>query len=522
MPHRLLACLAAFAIVLVPLPLSAQGRGAGRTAPTEQATPPAANPSATDGAAVTADAVTRHSIEVGGKPLAYTATAGSLPLRDGEGKHLGDMFYVAYVQEGGQEGGAAAERPITFAFNGGPGAASAYLQLGAMGPRVIVFPPGGGMPASAVKLADNPDTWLPFTDLVFVDPIGTGFSRGVGSQGDIAKNFWGVRQDVNAMAAFIRLYLTRNGRMLSPKFLVGESYGGFRAARLAKQLRNERGIALFGIVMVSPALEFSLTWANPYDPLPWSFLLAAYSATRLAVETGDPPSSASLAETERFALGDYLTGIVSGPKDPAAADRLYRETARLTGLPVETVAHYRGRVPVDAFIRAAAPGEGKIASRYDATVAGLDPYPESARPRGADPILTASIAPFTTAFTAYARDELNYRSEQSYGLLEGEVSGHWQWREGERGQGYAGSMEALHEARAADPALKVMIAHGVSDMVTPYLASRYLIDAMPPLADARPIDLKLYRGGHMMYTRPDARAALAADAKALYEPAPPR
>ena len=508
MSHRFLACLAAIALALSPLPLSAQGRGGGQSASPEQAAPRPAP----EGSSLPADAVTRHTMNIDGKPLAYTATAGTLPVTDSDSKHLGDIFYVSYVQDGA----SAADRPITFAFNGGPGAASAYLHLGAMGPRVIVFPSNGGMPASEVKLADNPDTWLPFTDLVFVDPIGTGYSRGVGSQNDIAKNFWGVRQDVNAMAAFIRLYLTRNGRMLSPKFLVGESYGGFRAARLAKQLRNERGIALTGVVMVSPALEFSLTWGNQYDPLTWSFLLAAYSATR---QGEAQPSPASLAEAERFALGDYLTGLVSGPRDPAVAAKLYQEAARLTGLPLETVTRYRGRVPVDVFIRSGL-GEGRIASRYDATVAGLDPYPESARPRGSDPILTASIAPFTTGFTAYARDELNYRNEKSYGLLEGEVSGHWQWREGERGQGYAGSMEALHEARAADPKLKVMITHGVSDMVTPYLASRYLIDAMPPLPEARPIDLKLYRGGHMMYTRPDARAALTADAKALYEAKP--
>jgi len=278
-------------------------------------------------------ASTRHEIRIGGRVLSYGATAGTLAIRDAKGERKADIFHVAYRLDGADP----ARRPIAFAFNGGPGAASAYLHLGALGPRALVFAPDGGIPAPPVQLIDNPDSWLPFTDLVFVDPVGTGYSRAGDGSDDANKAFWGVRQDVEAMAAFIRVYLAHAERTRSPVFLVGESYGGLRAAVLAHHLHTTQGIAVSGVVMVSPALEFSLIYGDDYQPLTWALRLPSFYATVLQTRQGVTPAQlpAALAEAERFALGDFLTGLVSGPTDPARAPRavpgrgaLYRPAAR--------------------------------------------------------------------------------------------------------------------------------------------------------------------------------------------------
>ncbi|MBI3514465.1 MAG: peptidase S10, partial [Proteobacteria bacterium] len=420
-----------------------------------------------------------------------------------------DVFYVAYTLNGQD----AATRPITFAFNGGPGAASAYLHLGTMGPRVLAFGEEPESLSTVRRLIDNPDTWLDMTDLVFVDPVGTGYSRGIGSDDEVAKQFWGVKQDIEAMAAVVRLFLTRSGRLGSPKYLVGESYGGFRAARLADFLHTQQGIAINGAVLVSPVLEFETLRSGPYSPMTWALRLPSYAAT--ALEAEGRLSLENLAEAERFALGDYLTALASGPRDPALAGRINDRVATLTGLPRELVERLNARIPVNVFNKEFRRADGRVLSSYDASVSIVDPYPNSVTARGGDAILQGTIAPLTTGFVAYARDALGYRTDLPYRLLNGEVGGKWDWRSG-GGPGPAGSLDELREALALNPRLRIVVAHGMTDLVTPYFASRFLIDQLPKLGDAARVTLKLYPGGHMMYLRPGSRGRLHQDALELY------
>lgn len=479
-----------------------------------------AKPAATTSAAtMPADVTTHHTLKLGDRTLNYDAVAGSLPLTDTKGEHKADVFYVAYTLPGAQ----AASRPITFAFNGGPGAGSAYLQIGALGPRVLEVGDAPAAPNPSARLVDNPETWLDLTDLVFVDPVGTGYSRGVGSEDDVAKEFWGVKQDVEAMAAFVRLYLTRTSRLASPKFLVGESYGGFRAARLTNMLLGDPGgVAITGAFLISPVLEFETMNMSAYEPLGWALGLPSYAATKLEADGKLTPEA--LTDVERFALGDYLTALAGGSRDEATAKRIDAAVAGFTGLPLELVTRLEGRVPMNVFVKEFRRADGRLISRYDGSVSAADPYPASVTPRGGDAILRATIAPFTSAFVDYARDELGFRTDLSYRLLSEQVGHRWDWRSAMSGSfgggGYVGSLDELREALALNPQLRVVVAHGMTDLITPYFASRFLIDQLPKMGDTPRVKLLLYPGGHMMYLRAASRALLHRDAGALYRAVP--
>jgi carboxypeptidase C (cathepsin A) len=455
-----------------------------------------------------ADAVTHHAITAGGQELRYTATAGSLPLRNEKGEFRAEIFYTAFVLDGVAD---PARRPITYAFNGGPGAASAYLDIGALGPRAIDFGPEGALPPAASRVADNPDTWLPFTDLVFIDPVGTGYSRATSDEA--AKHYWGVREDLEALGRIIQLHATKADRLTSPIYLVGESYGGFRAARLAHQLATDFGINPAGVLLISPAIDFALMTDNPIEVLPWALRLPTYAAVTLTAE--GPVKPEALAAAERYALGPYLTALAAGPTDAAAAEPVYREVARLTGIDESTVARWRGRVPLGAYLKEAHRAESRVVSRYDGTVTVPDPRPWSDHVRD-DPILAAATAPFTRAFTAYARDELGFKTDLPFELLNGEVGHNWNWHEGGNGWDTAvGASEELAAAMTLEPKLRLLIAHGITDLQTPYMMSRYVADHLPGVERSR-IALKLYDGGHMMYIRGSSRHLLRDDAAAFY------
>jgi len=454
-----------------------------------------------------ADSVTQHEITLGAKKLAYTATAGTLDLKDEQGETTAEIFYVSFTLASG--GGDTDHRPVTYLFNGGPGAASAYLDIGAIGPRALKFPGNGSPQPEGGTVVDNPDTWLPFTDLVFIDPVGAGYSRATDAD-KAQKEFWGLNQDLDTLGEIIRLHLAKTGRLASPVYLAGESYGGFRAARLAESLPTEHGVALAGIVMVSPAIEFGLMLGGPLGPLPWALRLPSYAAVKLGDKALD---KGALDEAEHFALTDYLVAL-AGPLDSDAAKPIYQELAAFTGLDAARIAGWRGRIPVNAYLNQVQQKEGRVVSQYDATVSEVDPNPWS---RGAydDPVLDATIAPFTSAFVAYVRDELGFKTDQPYELLNREVSRHWDWGGGRFAMRTVGASDALRRALALDPRLKVMIAHGVADLETPYMVSRYIKDHMPA-ALAQRVALKLYAGGHMLYLRPQSRERLHADAARFY------
>ncbi|PRD42974.1 peptidase S10 [Phyllobacterium phragmitis] len=454
---------------------------------------------------------TEHSIAIAGRTLQYQAKAGTLSLLSGKGEVTAEVFYVSYTLSG--EASANTRRPITFVFNGGPGAASAYLHLGAIGPRVIATGADGEFLPPPQRLLDNPDSWLDMTDLVFVDPVGTGYSRE--APGQEGRNFWGVKQDATAMGAFIRLYLSQTGRSGSPVFLAGESYGGFRAALLAKTLQEDAGIGVSGVVLISPALEFMLVRPDEFDLLHWALELPSLAAVRLHGEgvTGDTLRE-QLAEVERYALGDYLVALASGLEQ--GGQRATQRVAEITGLPLELVRRNFARIPTTLFAKEFARAKGDVLSAYDGTIATADINPGSARITGPDPVLDRSVPVLTSAFVGYARNELNFQTDISYRLLNGEISRNWDYGTTPSRQGYAGVMDDLQRARSLNPALGVLIINGYTDLVTPYMTSRYLVDQVPSLAGAKPIRVAAVEGGHMMYFRPDGRRALKEYASELY------
>jgi carboxypeptidase C (cathepsin A) len=493
-----------------PQPQAAAQPAAGETADADHETQPAAEETATE--AAPPPSVTQHSMRLDGADLPYTARTGFLPLRDGKGTTLANIFYVAYQREPQDP-----KRPVTFVFNGGPGAASAYLHLGTIGPKVVAVSARGELLGPPSRLVSNDASWLGFTDLVFVDPVGTGYSKV--STGKSEEDFFGVEQDTDTLADFIRLYLIDAGRMSSPVFLTGESYGGFRAATITRALQKTRGISPSGIVLISPALEFALLYGEDYDPLPWVLSLPSYAAVNLEAQgvTGREALASSLKEAEHYALGDYLVALASGMEQ--GGEEASTAVARLTGLPVEVVRRNFARIPPGIFVKEFARAHGQVLSRYDGSIGGPDPNPASTWPRGPDPVLDATVPLWTSAFVQYAQDELGFKSDATYRLLNREVRGKWDFGTSPTRQGYAGVLDDIQNARAANRALEVFIATGYTDLITPYLAPSYLVNQLPPLEGASPIVIEDYAGGHMLYLRPDTRRALKRDVEAMYEKA---
>lgn len=446
-----------------------------------------------------ADAVTEHTVDTPKGKLAYTATAGTLPFYDGSGEQSAAVFYTAYVAKGGP-----ANRPVTFAFNGGPGAASAFLHLGLVGPRILDF--GPAVDAATATLRDNPDTWLAFTDLVLIDPVGTGWSRAAKS--DDAKNFWSVRADADAMAKAVALYVARNNRSASPKYLLGESYGGFRAAKTARALQRDQGIAINGIVMLSPFLEGWLTFGDSASALRAALELPSLAAANL--ERKNAFSREALTAAEKFALTDYLTTLAGPPPQGEAARSFYARVAQISGLPEDAVRRERGFV-TDSYIKSLR--DGKVVSRYDATFAVDDPFPEQRGQRSPDPILDGVTRAYGGAMASYARNELGFKTEMTYTLLAGDVTGRWDWQ---GGRGQAGVESDLRVLLSFSPSFRLLVAHGYADLVTPYAMSRYVLDHLPPSDPPGRAQLKLYRGGHMFYIDAQSRKAFGVDAAAFY------
>ena len=453
--------------------------------------------------------VTHHTTRLGDRQLDYDAIAEILPVTDAKGAKTASIYAISDIATG------AGERPVTFAFNGGPGAASVFLHLGALGPRVLDTPDSGAVPGPPYRLLDNPASWLAFTDLVFVDPVGTGFSRGEGKEENPDKPFWDVHADLASLGAVIRLWMTRHERWQSPVFLVGESYGGFRAAALARSLARDVGVAVSGLVLVSPALDMSLVRQGERDLLANAFALPSEAATAVALRG----TEADLAAVERFALSDYLVGLAGMQGEPPEGDPFIARVAAIVGLPEDVVRRHRGRILRDVFAHEIRRAERETVSQYDGTVA------RAARPEGddaGDPVLDPAVAAYTSAFNAYAREALGYRTDLPYRVLPGAVSQQWDWQGGrELPSGLGMAMSSLEETLLEHPQTKVLIANGRYDLVTPYLGSRWLVNQLAIAAPLRAaIGVRVYEGGHMMYMRPQTRAALARDAAQIYGAAP--
>jgi carboxypeptidase C (cathepsin A) len=461
---------------------------------------------------------TRHTMNIAGRALDYRAVAETIGLTDRKGEATAAIYTVSYLADA--PGGTM--RPVAFVFNGGPGAASVFLHLGALGPRILDTPASGAVPSPPVRLVDNPSSWLIFTDLVFVDPVGTGFSHGKGKEENPDKPFWNVQSDLNSLGAVVRRWLSRHERWSAPVFLVGESYGGLRAAALAHNLEREVGVTVSGLVLVSPALDVELLHPDISNALAPAFELPSFAASAAAL-AGKAWAAEDAGVIERFALSDYLVGLAAQKGIPAAGDPFIARVAAMIGLRDEIVRRERGRIGSQTFAHEFRRAQGEILSIYDATVARAteaNPWDDHA----GDPVLDPAVAAYTAAFDSYAPEALGYRTEQPYRVLPREVSQQWNWdtAHGGGGGGLGLALSSLQDTLLAHPETKLLIVDGSYDLVTPYLASRWLVDqlAVPAAVRAR-IRLRVYEGGHMMYMRPGSRAALAADAAETFAaPAP--
>lgn len=479
---------------------------------------------------------TEHTLTLPDRQIDYTATAEWQVLFDQE-KPIAEMFHVAYLAKTA-ETSAATPRPLTFVFNGGPGAASAYLHMGALGPKRIYFGANGSLPKPPVRLVDNAESWLSFSDLVFIDPIGTGFSRSLPQDkenseksGEKAKpeadpdkenEFWEVERDLKALGEFIQRYLSRQKRWLSPVFIAGESYGGFRVARLARKLQQEFGVGLSGAILISPALEFSLLGGNDYNLTSWATLLPSLAAAAAHHDRAQSNGSlqAHMAAAEQFsrktlipllAMGDALT--------LEERQSAYQQIADLIGLPLALVQRQAGRVDIEVFARELLRDRQRIVGLYDASITAIDPFPDRITYEGIDPTLDGLDRLFTGAINSHLRDTLGVETDLRYELLNFDTFKAWKFDlKGDFKQGFVGSVDDLRVGMTLNPHMQVYITHGFFDLVTPYFASNHLADLMKLDPEIRPnLTLKHFQGGHMFYTWNESRQQWFAEMQAFYQ-----
>jgi carboxypeptidase C (cathepsin A) len=472
--------------------------------------PPAREASATSAETrhLPADATTHHTLELPDRTLQFSATAGAIRLADDKGAPRTDVAFIAYRLDGADP----RSRLVTFAFNGGPGMASGWLHVGAVGPWRIGLGANATIPSASPEPVPNAETWLDFTDLVFIDPPGTGYSRILVGGDDARRSLWSVDGDIDALAEVIRRWLDRNERSVSPKYLLGESYGGFRAPRLARALQSHQGVGIAGMVLISPALDFGGN-GRAFDPFRWATRLPSMAATSRAGKGRVTPEM--LADVEQYARTDYLVDLLRGARDDAAVARMSERVAALTGLDRALVSRYGGRIDNDVFLHEAGRAEGRIASVYDATITRADPFPHEALSDFADPVLEGMKAPVSSAMVALYTGRLHWYPDNPYELANDAANRQWQW-----GRGRAGpeSTSYLQAALALDPHMRVLIAHGMFDLVTPYFATRLILDQMPAFAGPDRVRFAIYPGGHMFYTDDASRAALRDAARAVIEP----
>ncbi len=476
-------------------------------APTEKAAKPAAETEKTPAAKEEPPVVTHHEIHVGGRILRYTATTGYMPIKSEDGSEVeARIFFVAYTLDG-----ATGKRPLMFSFNGGPGSASIWLHIGAIGPRRVKMLPDGGMPQPPFELVDNEQTWLDQTDLVFIDPVGTGFSRA--TKKELGKKFWSVEGDIASVGEFIRLYLTRYERWNSPLFLVGESYGTTRAAGLSGYLVNH-GVALDGVVLISSVLNFETLDFNVGNDLPFILYLPTYTATawyhkKLPTDLQGLDLASVLSQAEQFAAGPYTVALGKGDSLTAPErDELVSQVSRFTGLDRTVVDLNNMRITEQVFttelLRNQKLQVGRLDSRFTAT-------PVSGRTaRGYyDPSESVIRPPFTATFNDYVRTQLGYKTDLEYYVLGGGV-GEWQW--GSAQQGYPDTSDALRLAFVKNPYMKLFVASGYFDLATPFFATRYTLNHMNLNQQQQAkITLGYYDAGHMMYIKSDSLAHLKRD-----------
>lgn len=480
--------------------------------------------------------VTEHTVMIDGKPVRYKATAGYMLMKDfaekkksdadkdkdkdkdkkAEHKTLAKVFFVAYTRE---DADPASKRPIAFTFNGGPGSASIWLHLGGLGPRRAVLTDRGEALPPPYKLADNHESWLDKTDLVFIDPVSTGFSRT--EPDEDPKKFHGFTEDIESVGEFIRLYMTKYQRWSSPKFIIGESYGTTRAAGLSDFLQRRHGIYVNGIVLVSTVLNFSTIDFNPGNEMPYVMFLPSYTATAwyhkmLSPELQSKSLAQVLRESEQFAAHEYRDALFEGDRlSDARTDEISQKMSLYTGLPAPFLKHAKNRVEDSLFFTKLLYERSRQLGRYDSRFTGIRYNPGSDQSEF-DPSAEAVVGTYTAAFNEYIRKELKYESELPY-----ETFGNvwpWNWRTAQNR--YLDVSEDLRKAMSRNPYLKVWLCCGYYDLATPYFASKYTADQLliDPAIRGN-VRLTYYSAGHMMYILRSAREQLKEDMNAFVQDA---
>lgn len=476
------------------LPVAAQQPGGGRGGRGGFGAAPAADTAGIP--AVERVSTTRHTVTIGGKPIAYTANAGTMVLRDDAGKANGTVFYVSYTKDDAP----SATRPVMFFYNGGPGSASIWLSMGIMSPRVPQMGPNGSQPAPPYTMVDNQNSPLDVTDVIQVDAMTTGYSRT--APGVPPSAYTGERNDISMFAQFIRNYLDKYKRWDSPKYVYGESYGTFRSAGLASALQNDEGIELNGVMLLGTVLDFQFISQSPTNDIGWATFLPTYTATawyhkKLPADMQSESLAKVVQQAREYAFGDYLTTLAKGntlsaAERSAAAARL----ARFTGLTPDFLLKSNLRVGAGVYRTELLRDQRKTVGRYDSRMLGLNGNAASQQ-QDYDPSDVAPSGAFMSAFMRYLQDDLGYTNTLQY-MRSGRTGG-WEYSSGGRG-GYPTESDQLRLAMAKNPYLKVMVGAGYYDMATPFANAEYTFDhfGFDQTYKDR-VSFKYYESGHMAY-----------------------
>lgn len=454
---------------------------------------------------------TQHALAFGNQTLNYEATVGKMPFEDEGGELLAQMFYTAYTVESDQP------RPLTFVFNGGPGSSSIWLHMGALGPKRVRMNDDGSLPAPPYTLEGNAHSWLPWTDLVFIDPIGTGFSRA--KDAETAKKYYGLEPDLDSVGEFIRKYISQHNRWNAPLYLAGESYGTFRAAGIAGKLVDQ-GIAFNGVLLISTILNYLTGTFMPMNDLPYMLFLPTYAATahyhgRVAEAHREKPLREFLKEVEEFVTKTYSVALMQGdllPDDERT--QLAQQLADYTGMSVEYIDRANLRIEHLRFCKELLRDEKWTVGRLDSRLQGIDALHVDSLPEH-DPSYTAIMTPYTMLFNQYVREELGYETTDKYETLSFEVN--QQWTFSEKGRSMPDTSEHLRKALAKNPHMRAFVGLGYYDLATPYFAAQYTMNHMNirPALHAN-ITYADYEAGHMMYIHRESLEKLARDVEVFY------
>jgi len=450
---------------------------------------------------------THHELVRGKRSLKYVARAGVLPLNDEFGETEAEIFFTAYELEGVKD---RSSRPLTFAFNGGPGSSSIWLHMGALGPKRVRMEKEGWMPQPPFRCEDNAHTWLDQTDLVFIDPVGTGFSRA--AKEELDKKYWGFKGDIESVGEFIRLYLSRYQRWTSPLFLAGESYGTTRAAGLAGHL-VDRGITFNGIILISTVLDLSAIRFVRANDLPFQLFVPTYAATawyhkKLPAALQKKRLESLVTEVKAWSEGELTLALMKGDRLAASERKVVaKKLAEYTGLDFDYVLGTNLRVEIFRFCKELLRGERRSVGRIDSRFKGIEALTVTENPEF-DPSMLAITPPYTAMLNQYARADLGIKTDLDYEVMSGKVNEKWEWGNG----ALPATGEELRAAMAKNPYMKVLVGQGYYDLATPLFATEYMIGHMnidPALR--KNVEIAYYEAGHMFYLDVDSLVAFKGD-----------